>query len=193
MSFQQAKLGCEEILRSKVKSKQPMLRLSTHPNDTINVQGIRAILRNWERQGWEPDVVICDYADVLAAPTGVTEPREQINKTWKQLRALSQSLHCLVVTATQADASSYDKPTLTRKNFSDDKRKLSHVTGMVGINSTHDERLSGIRRLNWIVIRDSDLLEGTMVHVAGCVAFCHPTMKSCWPSYDIESGEKADA
>ena len=55
----------------------------------------------------------------------------QINTTWKQLRALSQDRHCLVVTATQANAGSYTREApMDRRSFSEDKRKLAHATGI---------------------------------------------------------------
>lgn len=184
MTVKEARLGCERILKSRVKSKTPMFLLSVHPNDTISVRGIRDILRRWERDlEWVPDVIVIDYADNLASLPGPIDPRDsQINRTWKQLRAMSQEMHALVITATQADAKSYDAHTISRKNFSDDKRKLAHVTAMLGINSTPEERESDVRRLSLIVGRDTEWAEGTTVVAAGCSAICDPLAKSCWPT-----------
>ena len=155
-----------------------MLRLSCHPNSSLTVGGIRAILQNWERTGWVPDVIVIDYADILAPPHGIADTRDQINSTWKQLRALSQSTHSLVVTATQADAASYNTNTIGRANFSEDKRKLAHVTGLVGLNANSDEKECGILRLNWIVLRESAFTETQCVHVAGCLEIGNPAVKS---------------
>lgn len=170
--------ACKEVMEVKAKSRESLLRLSTHPNSTLNVQGINSILQTWDREEWSPDIIVIDYADILAPPTGVADTRDQINMTWKQLRSLSQSRHCLVLTATQADAASYKAETLGRSNFSEDKRKYAHVTGMIGLNATAEEKDLGVMRLNWIVRREEEYSEGKCVVCAGCLAIGNPFMKS---------------
>lgn len=178
VGWQSAYKACQKVLKTKVKSKDSMLRLSCHPNSTLTVSGMKSILQGWERGGWVPDVIVIDYADILAPPVGYKDTRDQINANWKQLRALSQSQHCLVVTATQADANSYSADTIGRSNFSEDKRKFAHVTGMVGLNATEEEKSIGVQRLNWIVLRESPFSETHCVHVAGCLAIGNPAVRS---------------
>ena len=156
------------------------LKLFNYPNSTISVQGIKSVLEIEEHRGWIPDVIIIDYADILSPPSGVADTRDQINATWKQLRGLSQERHCLIVTATQADADSYERDILRRRNFSDDKRKYAHVTGMVGLNQTIGEKMQGIFRLNWIVLREGEFSESRCVYSAGNLKLGNPCMKSCW-------------
>lgn len=171
----------ERLAEKRIKSKDSFFRMACHPNSTINVKGIEAEILQYEREGWgTPDVVVIDYADILAPPAGNMEVRDQINTTWKQLRSLSQKLHCLVVTATQADAASYDKSLMSRINFSEDKRKLSHVTGVVGINVTGLEKEKGICRLNWIVLREGDYSPSRCCYVAGCLALGNPSICSVY-------------
>lgn len=152
-----------------------LLRISVHPNSTVNVGGISSVLDVWERDGWVPDVVVVDYADILAVPQGfVPGDRESINQTWKEFRGLSQRRHILVVTATQADAASYTAHLIGRSNFSDDRRKNDHVTGMLGINATEEEQSRGIFRLNWVKRREEAYTETRCVYVAGCLGIGRP-------------------
>lgn len=162
------------------KSLPDNLIMSCHPNSTLSVNGIKSLLQIWEQQdNWSPDVIIIDYADILAPnKVGAEESRTTINSTWKGLRALSQLRHCLVVTATQTNAASYYEETLDRGNFSEDKRKYSHVTAMYGINQTESEKEDGLFRLNPIVVRESDYMESKCVHVAGCLALGRPHILS---------------
>lgn len=176
-------LTCWKAIRKLVKSKEldrGLLRLSCHPNSTLSVLGMKSILQGWERTGWVPDVIITDYADILAPMPGMTESRDQINATWKYLRSLSQSLHCLVVTATQAKATSYRAETIDRTHFSEDKRKLAHVTGMIGLNATEEEKKQGIMRLNWIALREAEFTEDFCVYTAGCLDIGNPFIRSCF-------------
>lgn len=171
-----------KIERMANKDKKSMLKLSCHPSLSVTVPDIESIIRGWERSGWGiPDVLVIDYADNIASSyKGIPETRNQINMTWKQLRALSQSLHCLLMTATQADAGSYRVETQTRMNFSEDKRKYAEVTGMIGINQTLEEKALGVERLNWIQLREEDFSETLCIHVAGCLSLSSPAIKSCF-------------
>jgi hypothetical protein len=178
LSWRLAVKACEKFTR-RLKSKESYLKLSVHPNSSLSVRGIEAVLDQWKRdEDWIPDIIVIDYADILAGFPGVKEYREQINENWKALRGMSQSRHCLVVTATQSDAASYTMETINRSNFTDDKRKLAHVTGIVGLNQTDEEKAEGIMRLNWVVLREGEFSESRCVHVASCLALANPAVRS---------------
>lgn len=178
LSWKRAWDACEKLIKTKVRSKESYFRLSCHPNNSVDVFGIQSILQSWELEGWMPDVIVIDYADLLAAPPGYKDKRDQIDLTWKMLRALSQSYHCLLATASQSDAGSYTKKTLDRTNFTDDKRKLAHCTGMIGINITAEEKAMDIVRHNWIVLREGEFSNSKCVHVARCLALANPCVRS---------------
>jgi hypothetical protein len=161
------------------KYGQKRLFLSVHPNSSMTVTGIETILGDLEQQSrWVPDVVIIDYADLLAPMDGKLESRDQINANWKAMRRINQRLHCLMVTATQSDAASYDTDLLRRRNFTDDRRKFDQVTGMIGINQTDTEKREGRYRLNWILGRDLDFAEDQCLHCASCLPLGNPIMAS---------------
>jgi hypothetical protein len=179
LSLATAKAALAKIVAKDPKRKG-LFRMSCHPNSTISILGVRAILQGWVREGWIPDVVLIDYADILAPVAGFKDSRDSINATWKHCRGLSQSLHCLVVTATQADAGASDVETQSRSNFSEDKRKYSHVTGMVAINQTTIEKERQLMRLNWLVLREGEYVATKCCHTVGCLAISNPFVKSSW-------------
>lgn len=154
-----------------------LLRLSCHPTATINVPGIVNVLDGWERQGWVPDIIVVDYADLLA-PISAKEQLHQIDETWAALRALSQSRHCLVVTATQANAASFRAEQINETHFAGNKLKLAHVVGMVGISATGAEKQIGVCRLNWVVRREGEFDVEKACFCAGCLALANPAVKS---------------
>jgi hypothetical protein len=144
-------------------------KLSTHPMHTLSVRDINGILDIWERQeNFVPDVIIIDYADILAPEGNDKDFRHSQNKIWMGLRNLSQTRgNPLVITATQADAASYEKNSLKMTNFSEDKRKYSHVTFMAGLNQDPKDREKkiGIMRLNAIVAREGEFYTSNEVTV----------------------------
>ncbi len=132
-------------------------RLFAFPSDQLTITEIKAMIDNLESfEGFIPDVVVIDYADNLAPEDRREEFRHQQNRTWKLLRGLSLERHCLVVTATQAAGRSYKKASLEMDDYSEDKRKYAHVTGMFGLNQTPDEKRAGLMRINTIVLREEE-------------------------------------
>lgn len=144
-------------------------RLSVHPSDSLSVTGLKMILDNWETfEGFVPDVIAIDYADNLDAEAedARKEPRHQENRKWKLLRGLSQERHCLVLTATQAAARSYKKQSVEMDDFSEDKRKLAHVTAMFGLNQTPAEKRAGLMRIGPVVLREDEFFTDDEATVA---------------------------
>lgn len=169
------------------RDQQGVFRVYCVPNDSITVVDIEAKVLQWVQDGWSPDILVIDYADILAPPPGYyRETRDQINATWKVMRRMSQKWHCLVLTATQADAKSYDTFLLRRKNFSDDRRKLDHVTSMFGINMTDDEAKVGLSRINSLKRRSEGYAETRQIRVAGCLSCGCPAVIS---DYFVSDGD----
>ena len=139
--------------------KTNKFKLSTHVNGTLTIKEIKSLLETWERQeGFVPDLIVVDYADLLSPDDGRLDFRHQQDRIWQGLRSLSQERHCLVVTATQADAKSYERDRLALSNFSEDKRKYAHVTAMYGLNQDRDgrEKKIGLMRINELVVREGE-------------------------------------
>jgi hypothetical protein len=180
LSWRVAWRACQEISKKVLRSRNDFLKLYCYPTGTVTIAGIRNTLRRLEAREWVPDLVVIDYADILAPPIGVADSRQQTDLNWKGMRSLSIELNCLLVTATQAKAESYDANLITKRHFSEDKRKNAHVNLMIGLNSNRQERELGITRINQVVSREGEYGENKCIHVAGCLAIGNPAIRSCW-------------
>jgi len=158
-------------------------RLLTYPAGTLSVADMSAMVDRWANEGWMPEIIAIDYADILALPKGFREKRDAITEMWGQLRALSTRTRTLVVTATQSDTDGYTAWLLNQGNFSDSKGKVAHVTAMIGLNMTEAERKLGVCRYNYPALREREFLEGkpSYVAVAGCTKVGRPSLISAWP------------
>lgn len=157
----------ERIIAWRRRNKK-QFRLCTYANETLTVAEMRMQLDSWERSDdFVPDVIVIDYADILTPEADIRgySFRDQTNRIWQRLRSLNQERHCLVVTATQSDAASYEREVLRKANFSEDKRKYAHVTAMYGLNQTEEEKRIGIMRINELVIREGEFYETNQVRV----------------------------
>jgi hypothetical protein len=172
----------QAALRKFFKKYRRRFKLVTYPAGMLTVMEIRKCLDNWERyDGFVPDIIAIDYADLLAVDdSGVREFRHRQDHIWKGLRALSQERHALLITATQADAESYKKGRLSLSNFSEDKRKLAHVTAQYGLNQDPQgrEKKLGIMRINEIVVREGEFSADNEVYVLQDLAAGRPFLES---------------
>ena len=169
----------KEGLRWTRRMKGKRFKLSCHESGTLTVKGAKRILENWEKyEGFIPDVIIFDYADVMGVEDTNKEFRHQENDRWKAMRALSQNKHCCVITASQADAGSYGKESLTKKNFSEDKRKYAHVTAFYAINQTDKEKELGVMRIGELVVREEDYNSSRRITILQCLDMGRPLLHS---------------
>lgn len=169
-----------EKLKQSTATKEVPLKVRCEGADVVSASDIERDVEEFSKTGWVPDVVVVDYLDLLApeSSSGSLEFRHQLNQTWKIMRRISLKYHCLVVGATQAAASSYDAKVIRKKDFSEDKRKNAHVTGMIGINQTSEEKLLGVYRLNWIFLRDGEWTDTQVAWTAGSLAIGSPCIIS---------------
>jgi len=169
---------CFKAVRRACRNKD-VFRLTCHPNSSIDIYGIESILKDWARDGWVADVVLIDYADILAPPPGIREVNEQIDATWKAMRRISQEFHCLLMTATQSNAAAYRRKgkALGKEHFSGRKTKLAHVTGMLGLSTSQELRKNQVIGMNWVARRDGKYDENHIFKVAGCLDIANPLMK----------------
>lgn len=169
----------KEFIR-KTGSDELRIKTKVAPSSTLTASDIEADVLEWVGKGFVPDVVVVDYADILSPEINSRQMdfRHQQNETWKVLRRISQRFHLCMVTATQTAASSYKSKTIQKGDFSEDKRKAAHVTGMLGINQTSKEKVDGVYRLNWIVLRKGVWADHQTVTTAGNLAIANPCIVS---------------
>jgi hypothetical protein len=178
LDFSTAWQSCKDTMQNQVKSKNSYLKVACHPNSSATIHTIRSEIQSWELDGWVPDVIVIDYSDLLAPINPRLDKRDQINETWKLMRRLSQEYHCLLVTATQANALAYGKKILDMSNFSDDKRKNAHPTGLIAINTSPEENKRQIFRLNWIARRRGRYDPMKCVYIGHCLDLSNPAVVS---------------
>jgi replicative DNA helicase len=133
------------------------LRVISYPAFSANLSEIRTAIDNLEyNEGFVPDVIVIDYADILAPEDSRLLGRERSDETWKMLKHMADSRHCLVVSASQSNRQSFDKKNVTQTDISEDIRKVAHVDMMLALNQTPEEKDAGVVRVSVIAGRDMD-------------------------------------
>lgn len=107
-----------------------------------------------QQEQFVPDVITIDYADIMAVQSN-NEYRHQIDDIWKRLRGLAQKRKAVVFTASQSTRASLSRD-VESEDLAEDIRKLAHVTSMVAINQTQEERKNGIVRFKQLALREGE-------------------------------------
>ena len=148
---------------TNIEKKQKALRRLSRGGDiqvvavpaySLTVEALDAYLDDFEQKGYIPDVIIVDYADIMA-PSEKGDYRNQLDGIWKRLRGLAQKRKALVVTASQSGRSSIDRD-VDATDIAEDIRKIAHVTSMVSLNQTPQDIKNGVMKLKQLAIRDGE-------------------------------------
>jgi hypothetical protein len=168
------------------------LRVKSYPRFSANVSDIRRDLDALEySEGFIPDVIIVDYADILAPENvGDTDRRSRIDDTWKTLGGMAEERHCLMVTATQSNRGSADKRNVMSTDVAEDIRKMAHVDVMISLNQTSEEKRLGIMRVGIAAHRDADFEEGKHVQVLQHLPTGQPFLDSEYAPEDKKRREE---
>lgn len=150
---------------AEVESKQKNLRrlfrggdirIFAVPAYSLTVESLEIEIDRLEQQEqYIPDVIIIDYADIMAPSDRGGDYRNQLDGIWKRLRGLAQKRKAVVFTASQSGRASIDK-NVDSKDIAEDIRKLAHITSMVSLNQTPAEKQAGILRLKQLALREGE-------------------------------------
>ena len=132
-------------------------RLQSYPAFSANLSQILGDIEELEYiENFIPDVIVIDYPDILAPEDSHVIGRERIDETWKTLKNIAETRHCLVVVASQTNRGSFDKKNVVQTDAAEDIRKLAHVDAAIALNQLPGEKREKIIRVALIAERDGD-------------------------------------
>jgi hypothetical protein len=125
------------------------IRLKVYPAFSANLKQIIADLDELEATtGFIPDVIIIDYADILAPEDKRMDLHTRTDETWKTLKQVAEARHCLVLTATQGNRKSSEKRSVVANDTSWDISKNDHVDAQFALSQTPAEKKQGVLRIS---------------------------------------------
>jgi replicative DNA helicase len=95
---------------------------------------------------------VIDYADLISSKIK-GEYRHQLDDIWANLRRLALERNICVVTASQSGRAAA-RGDSSDENIAEDIRKVAHVTKMIAINATKEDKMNSVYRVSQIVERD---------------------------------------
>lgn len=132
------------------------LEIRCWPTQTLTVPMLERELKDmavYER--FTPDVVVLDYADIMRSNNTRLDERDRLNEIWAGLRGMAQDREILIATASQTGRATVNGARdADDADLAEDIRKLAHVTKLLVINQTLEERAQGIYRISNNTTRD---------------------------------------
>jgi hypothetical protein len=143
-----------KIKAMKMRIKNGALKIICAPMNSMTTNDISNMIDEMVLDGFVPDVIITDYADVTLS-TMKGDYRHRLDDIWKGYKNIALAKHCVVVTATHSNKSTYEKD-IKQGDASEDIRKMNHVSIMITLDQNDYEKSIGIMRTGVSVHRHMD-------------------------------------
>jgi len=136
-------------------------KFKAYPRYTASIEDIKTDLGILEvTEGWVPDIIIVDYADILKPePGSPTEGTEKEDRSWIALAQLAGEKKALVISPTQVTKEGLDAHHLGTKHNARWIGKLGHIDAMITINQTESEKRCGVMRIGVMEHRHAEFYE----------------------------------
>lgn len=170
-------------IEKKQKSLKRMFRggsfkVFAEPAYSLTVESLETKLDDLAHDGFMPDVIIIDYADIMMPSDRNSELRNQLDGIWKRLRAMAQKRKAVVFTASQTNRGAISRE-VEAEDIAEDIRKLAHVTSMVSISKTKFCKENSLAIFSQLAVREGEP-EMRKVIATQCLALGRPVLDSHW-------------
>lgn len=142
------------------------LIMHEYPSGTMTPMMLRALLDRYKQAGRNRDgsvrppiifdLVVVDYADIMAPNKRYNDVIENSKSIYVDLRAIAFDYNCAVLTATQTNREGYKSAVAKAEHVSEDFNKVRTVDLMISINKTEEEAARGEARLYFAASRNQE-------------------------------------
>lgn len=181
------KFGAERVLRPSVRDPAAVRRvrgrvrrfggrllLRKYPMGSASMLEVNRYLAYLESfKDFVPDVLINDYADIMAPVGDRDELRHVLNETYIWHKRIADERNILVLTASQARREAIGRATISLKDFAEDIRKAANIDVGIAICRTPEQAESEEASLYVIANRDGAQDVGCVIGTKLCIGqFC---------------------
>lgn len=132
------------------------LRIREYASGTCKPSQVNRLIEDYRANGIIFDLVIVDYADIMAAEYRSDSMIENLRTIYIDLRAIAFEHNIAVLTATQTNREGAKASTAKATDIGDDWNKARTVDILIGINATDAEKAAGEARLTWLLSRNTE-------------------------------------
>lgn len=154
-------------VRTKIKSRgnsAGKFLIHEFASGSMSPRTLRTLIEKYRNRGTIFDLVVVDYADIMAPDHRSDSPIENSKEIYVGLRAIGFEFDCAILTATQTNRDGYKAQTAKAEHVAEDFNKIRTADLVISINATEDERNSNQARLYFAASRNQE--SGFTVRIA---------------------------
>jgi replicative DNA helicase len=148
------------------KSRAGALKFHEYPSGTLTPNELRQLIERYKSPAVnldgtvrEPiifDLIVVDYADIMAPDNRTSDPIENSKSIYLALRAIAHENNAAVLSATQSNRAGATATVTKAEHVADDYNKVRTVDLLISINSTEEEKRIGEARLFFAASRNQE-------------------------------------
>ena len=142
----------KEQIEKKVKKLPGNLVLKYFPTRTATVNSLSAHIEKTILAGYQPDMVIVDYADLLRDISSTKEHRHALGNIYEDLRGLAGTYEIPIWTASQANRSSLEEDVIDASKVAEAYSKVMTADFVMSLSRKVNDKISGTGR--WHIIKN---------------------------------------
>lgn len=131
-------------------------KLHEFPSGTLKPSQLRRLIERYKARGIKFDLIIVDYADIMAPEYRSDNSIDNFRSIYIDLRALASEENAAVLTATQTNREGAKAVVAKMTDVAEDFNKIRTADIIISINATEAERASGEARLFFAASRNSE-------------------------------------
>ena len=136
-----------EVLEQYKKIKYGRLLIKEYPTGGASTLTLRNHIDRVKLKGFEPNIIIIDYADIMRPVSSTDLLRLQLKAIYEELRGLAQDLDIPILTASQANKEASKSDIVDLSNMSESYAKAAVADLIIAISKKPEEKYSGLSRL----------------------------------------------
>lgn len=140
----------------RIQAKSGHLKLHEFATGTLKPSQIRRLLERYLAKGIKFDMLVVDYADIMAPENRSDVDRENSKSVYIDLRGIAFDYDLACLTATQTNRDGAKATTAKATDVAEDFNKIRIADGVVSINAVDAEKAVGEARLFFAAMRNSE-------------------------------------
>lgn len=154
---------------SRIKAQMPragQFKIAEYPSGTLTPSMLRALIERYKGPMLQPDgtvrpaiqfdMIVVDYADIMAPDHRTNDSIENSKSVYLALRAIASEENVAMLSATQTNREGHQATVAKASHVADDFNKVRTVDIMISINVTDEERAAGEARLFFAASRNQE-------------------------------------
>ena len=137
----------KEEIYEKVQMIEGQLIVKEYPTKSASCQTLKNHLDKLATRGFNPDMILVDYGDLLRPISTLREKRHELETIYEQLRAIAQTSECCVWTASQTNRSGLNAEVITMESISEAFNKCFVADFIFSISRTAEDKLANTGRI----------------------------------------------